>query len=413
MPSARHRLEKLGLDASSRILLLLHDGELADVKALAESVGAQVVESTAPEASLEWDVLVTTARYAKSERLGRAREKSVRVAVLDRNSRTLRTLMKRAGVDLVVRRPVHPSALRLLLVHSLYRGPERRSRRVAVGAPVRYRAGLLRREAVLADLSLRGCLLLTRHGVRVGQRVVVWIPDPATDGSTFALRGAVARRISDGELGFGVDFGRVAKGIVPHLKSAVVAHLDGPAAGSRELVSPAFARAEALPAATPMPDAGSTQPVVYADTGSVRREVVRAHRDFAAGIAPFSGEGEGEERRRVARHVYPGRRVVALGDQAARVLIGRDLSVGGMRVDRAADLEPGQVLHLAVHVSAGETPLVVCAEIVRDDGEHGFALRFRDLSTSAERYLAKMVGSLPILEDGQDVVTSELVDRDA
>ena len=202
----------MDLDATSRILLLLHDGELADVKALAESVGAQVVESTVPDPSVEWDVLVTTARYAKSERLGRAREKSVRVAVLDRNSRTLRTLMKRSGVDLVVRRPVHPSALRLLLVHSLYRGPERRSRRVAVGAPVRYRAGLRKREAVLADLSLRGCLLLTRHGVRVGQTIVVWVPDPATDGSSFAVRGVVARRLTGDEAGFGVDFGSVAKG---------------------------------------------------------------------------------------------------------------------------------------------------------------------------------------------------------
>jgi hypothetical protein len=56
------------------------------------------------------------------------------------------------------------------------------------------------------------------------------------------------------------------------------------------------------------------------------------------------------------------------------VLIGRDLSVGGMRVDRAPNLEAGQVLQLAIHVTAGETPLVERAEI-RATTER-FALRF-------------------------------------
>jgi hypothetical protein len=416
--SARHGWGDVGFDASSRILLLFHDGELADVKTLAESVGAQVLEATVPDASIEWDVLVTTARYAKSDGLGRAREKSVRIAVLDRNSRTLRTLMRRSGIDLVVRRPVHPTALRLLLVHSLYRGPERRSRRVAVGAPVRFRAGLRKREAVLADLSLRGCLLLTRHHVRIGQGIVVWIPDPATDGRSFTVRGAIVRMLAgdSGENGFGVDFGKVARDVVPQLKAAVAAHLDGPAAGVRELVSPAIARA-ASQDATP-PDAGSTQPITYKDSGSVRRELVRAPADFGGGLeAEPASEAEGDERRRASRHAYAGRRVVALGEQAARVLIGRDLSVGGMRVERAPNLEPGQVLQLAIHVSAGETPLVVRAEVVRDDGERGFALRFCDLSSSAERYLGKMVGALPVLEDGAErgdgLVVSEIIDRDA
>ncbi len=410
--------------AESRTLLLLHDGELADVKSLAETIGALVVETVAPGERLEWDVLVTTPRYAKSEHLAGARSKAVRIAVLDRNSRTLRTLLRRSGVDLVVRRPVHPAALRLVLVHALYRGPERRTRRVAVGAPVRFRLGLLKRDGMLADLSLRGCLLLSRHGVRVGQGVVVWVPDPATDGRSFALRGSIVRTMTTerGERGFGVDFGKVAKGLVPQLKAAVVAHLDGPAAGSRELVSPAIARAQAAAPEEAPQDAGSTQPVMYSAGGSVRREVVRAHADYQESTtsdAPAETNdateaADTDERRRAARYAYAGRRVVALGEQAARVLIGRDLSVGGMRVDRAPNLAPGQVLQLAIHVTAGETPLVVRAEVVRDDGERGFALRFSNLGAPAERYLAKMVGSLPVLEegsgDGCGLVVSEIID---
>ena len=48
----------------------------------------------------------------------------------------------------MVRRPFHPAALRALVVHSLYRGPEkRRSPRVNVGAPVRVKLGWRHREA--------------------------------------------------------------------------------------------------------------------------------------------------------------------------------------------------------------------------------------------------------------------------
>jgi len=417
----------VGLDASGRTLLMIHDGELADVKAIAESIGVRIIDGIATGATPEWDVLVTSARYAKSEHLAGARPNAVRVAVLDRNSRTLRTLLRRSGVDLVVRRPVHPAALRLLLVHALYRGPERRTRRVAVGAPVRFRLGLLKRDATLADLSMRGCLLLSRHNARVGQRVVVWVPDPATDGRSFALRGAVVRTMTtdSGERGFGVDFGKVAKEFASQLKAAVAAHLDGPAAESKELVSPAIARAQAAPPGMPAPDAGTTQPVACDATGSAVREVVRAPDAVDGGPASDSACGTGDavespdadERRRAERHAYPGRRVVALGGQAARVLIGRDLSVGGMRVDRAPNLQPGQVLQLAIHVTAGETPLVVHAEILRDDGERGFALRFRNLSTPAERYLAKMVSSLPVLEVGDEpgrgLVVSEIIDPPA
>jgi hypothetical protein len=415
----------VNLKDESRTLLLLHDGELADVRSLAETIGARVVETVATGERLEWDVLVTTPRHAKSEHLASARAKAVRIAVLDRNSRTLRTLLRRSGVDLVVRRPVHPSALRLVLLHALYRGPERRTRRVAVGAPVRFRLGLLKRDGMLADLSMRGCLLLSRHGVRVGQRVVVWVPDPATDGRSFAVRGSVVRTTTTdrGERGFGVDFGKVDKTLVSQLKAAVTAHLDGPAAGSKEVVSPAIARAHAEAPVATTTDAGSTQPITYSAAGSVRREVVRAPSEFqhfeavaqVAGAPEPTESADTEERRRDARHAYPGRRVVALGEQAARVLIGRDLSVGGMRVDRAPNLEPGHVLQLAIHVTAGETPLVVRAEILRDDGERGFALRFCDLSAPAERYLAKMVGSLPVLEEGGDggggLVVSEIIER--
>jgi hypothetical protein len=345
----------------------------------------------------------------------------VRIAVLDRNMRSLRSVVRRAGADLVVRRPVHPTAFRLLLLHSLYRGPERRSRRVAVGAPIRFRVGILRRDGVLADLSLRGCQILSRHKARAGQTVVVWMPDPASTGRTFALRGSVIRTLvaESGERGFGVEFGKLAPHVSAQLKAAVQAYLEGPAAGTypgpdpnatqplAAITATVAALAIEPPAAEPAPDPNATTSSGYSVAGAQRREVVRAHADFDQGVVGQSAETD--ERRLALRREYAGRRVVALGEEAARVLIGRDLSVGGMRVERAPNLAVGQRFQIAIHVAPGQTPLVVNAEIIRDDGMRGFAVRFADVDETSARYLGKMVDSLPVLADGQGVVVSEIV----
>jgi hypothetical protein len=124
------------------------------------------------------------------------------------------------------------------------------------------------------------------------------------------------------------------------------------------------------------------------------------------------------ERRIQDRHTIT-RRIIALGDEAARVLIGRDLSAGGMRIDSTPGLAMGDRLKVAVHVRPDGQPLVVSAEIVRDDGPEGMALRFVDLSPAAHTHLEEMVGALPsIIEsngsrDGAGVVISELVGRRA
>jgi hypothetical protein len=408
----------VAFDAADRVVLLLHDGELADVRAMAEAIGAQVVERRGGEAAPEWDVLVVSSRYARDDLLRGGREKSVRIAVLDRHARSLRSLVRRAGVDLVVRRPVHPTALRLLLLHALYRGPERRSRRVAVGAGVRFRIGLLRRRAgVLADLSMRGCQILSPQPVRVGQNIVVWIPDAANEGRSFAVRGVVVRTLEtpSGERGFGVDFGKVGKSVAPLLKASVTAHVEGPTvcAPGLDVTQPLLGPpAAAAPAdAESSNDPGETTANGYRVGGSGRRERVRAPIDFVGGIGGATGDGA--DRRGAARHSYVGRRVVALDEEAARVLIGRDLSVGGMRVDHAPNLAVGQRLQIAIHVAAGQTPLVVQAEIVRDDGSRGFAMRFVDLDDAASRYLGKMVDSLPVVGSaGRGVVVTEIVRSD-
>jgi hypothetical protein len=124
------------------------------------------------------------------------------------------------------------------------------------------------------------------------------------------------------------------------------------------------------------------------------------------------------ERRLEDRHTLS-RRVIALGDEAARVIIGRDLSVGGMRIDSTPGLALGDRLKVAVHIRSDGQPLVVSTEIVRDDGPEGMALRFVDLSPAVHAYLEEMVGTLPSIvesngsKEGAGVVVSEVVGRRA
>lgn len=90
-------------------------------------------------------------------------------------------------------------------------------------------------------------------------------------------------------------------------------------------------------------------------------------------------EAWGGERRTDARRAY-GHRVIALAEDATRVLLGRDISLGGMRVDPNPELGPGDRLRLAIHVRARSEPLVVSARVIRDDGEQGLVLEFQSLS---------------------------------
>ena len=62
---------------------------------------------------------------------------------------------------------------------------------------------------------------------------------------------------------------------------------------------------------------------------------------------------------------------------------------------------------------------MVSAEIARDDGPEGMALRFVDLGAEASAYLEEMVSALPTIiesdnsKEGTGVVVSEVVGRRA
>ena len=84
------------------------------------------------------------------------------------------------------------------------------------------------------------------------------------------------------------------------------------------------------------------------------------------------------------------------------MLMGRDLSRGGMRVDPNPLLAVGMKLQLAVHAETREMPLILNAVVDRDDGERGLVLRFCDLSAELSRYLDYVIHALPLVIDDDD-----------
>ena len=96
------------------------------------------------------------------------------------------------------------------------------------------------------------------------------------------------------------------------------------------------------------------------------------------------------------------------------MLLGREISIGGMRVDRDALLRVGQDVRLALHVATLDAPLVVTARVHRDEGPRGMVLRFHALSPDDTRHLTSLLDALPAIEPGASgeagVVVSEILE---
>lgn len=368
-------------------ILLLHDNELNDIRGLLSEFSIPFVERngdpTSVDARTEWGLIISSQKRIGSFEKAETTQQARRIAVIDNDSRTLRAMLKRLGVDFVVPRPVHTAALRLLILHCIYRGPERRNKvRVSVGAKIQVRSGLRWRDAVLADLSLHGARLVCEKSVRAGAKLKLHFPSETGNAKGFSLPARSLRTAPATDPGQGHIVAVAFQGLSPaqgqRLRKVFETYQDGPA----RLVG----------------TAGQTQRT-----------------------AAISEDSEQPAERRSSRRVEYDKHIVTVDDEATRVLLCRDISVGGMRVNPNETLVPGDGLLVAVHIRSRTEPLVVNARVARDDGENGLVLEFHDLSKESADYLTKMVNLLPMLgvksESGEDgetgLIISEIVERRA
>jgi hypothetical protein len=265
-------------------------------------------------------------------------------------------------------------------LHILYRGPEkRRLPRASIGAPVRYRAGWRQQSAVLADLSLGGCRLLTQRPAQPGKSFTLLLPSELAGGRGLSLKARALRTdLAEGQplgtMALIARFERPRASALEKLKAVLAAHASGPATLDSATAAQAASSAPARTAAEPPHPAAPARPIP---------------------VAP-APHGTSRDRRSETRHAIDPV-VVRLRDEAARVLLGHDISVGGMRVCPSEQLGVGLTPRIAIHVNGIDTPLVVTAQVHRDDGRQGLALRFVNLSRETADGLARVLEKLPAL----------------
>src|SRR5262249_32414869 len=164
-------------------VLLDDDGELDEVRRVLVSLGIEYAETRAgaPRAR----VIVSNGRRRDAE-LRVSPDAGLRrfhVAVVEKLTRMQRRGPRREprGLAFLFERPADPPALRLVLLHALSTGPERRrAPRVAMSVAVRVRTGVLARAATLVELSEGGCRLATGRSLGARPRLEIVLPAEAT-----------------------------------------------------------------------------------------------------------------------------------------------------------------------------------------------------------------------------------------
>jgi len=403
-------------------VLLLDDGELDDVQEMLERIkapfgrvrGGAIVPNTPPPTSL----LISTPRRIDMVRETRANEVEgegpVRIVVVDGDSTTLRAKLREIGFDYLVRRPVHAEALRLLLLHCLYTGEERRREpRVPMGSAVSFRTGLLPRRAILVDLSSGGCRLHSSYRIEADKSVRIQIPKAAGTTETLTLGGRVVRVEWDDRLGEeGLYCAAIAfENMENEARRELEWILEERAKGPATMEDPGLDDLE-VDDEQDSPEAASIFDEIGEDAsieidvrmqpeGKLGSETASDDASVETPDESTEASPDHEERRGSPRGSYD-RKVPAFGSQALRMLFGRDLSAGGMRIERYPELEIGDRLHLAIYGDPREEPFLVWATVHRDDGEDGMALSFDEPHPMVAEQLEKVVASLPSVESLHD-----------
>lgn len=303
--------------------------------------------------------------------------------------------LQEAGANYIIHLPIHRSVLRLLLLRLLYRGPEKRqAARTAIGLGVRYQAGPRQRKAILADLSSDGCSLISQYGARAGIGIAIELEHESLQRDTpLVLNGKIVRSITqdcvdgDREIVIAVQFDPLPEADRTALDQLLQHYVDAPAIWNAE-----FRESQ--------PDSVSHNWGPMPPPAKLSFDDVDDH--------PLN------ERRQDKRAAYE-HKVTALTKEASRILMARDLSSRGMRLQPHAELAQGDKFQIALHGSSLDQPLIVNAEIIRDDGPNGLAVIFKDLAPSVLEKLELLIHDLPSIESVEaeslvDTMFAEMID---
>jgi hypothetical protein len=373
-------------------VLVLDDGELDHFQIALRRLGVdfdrRVAGRSGVAIEMPRDILLTTWRRAlKMPRLQMAPgevAEPVRVCVHGQDFLPLRKRLRDEGFHFLVHSLVHPESLRLFLLQLLYRGVERRGgARLPVVCETTCEVGSERVEVNLIDLSLSAARLLSPCEVPADLEMTLHLPPQLSGGKRIGISGRSIRCVpfeDESSLSgfcFLVGF--------TDLDASTRSHLEGCLAGSH--LGSQFTPLESPPIRVREGEAGFA-----INGGEDMRRDVRV--EYARAVPTLS----------------------SIGNSGADVVLGSDLSLQGIRLAPHEGLAVGSRLTLALHGSSGGAPLLLEADVVRDDGDRGLGLRFVLLSPADRDELAMLIAELKPIEslrdlEGEPLVVSQVISR--
>ncbi len=362
-------------------MLLLDDGELDHVHRMLKRLGADYVRLQNRQirqyVEKPRDLLISSCeRTLEMPHL----ESSIPldpiwVCVHGQDFLPLRQRLRELGVHFLVHAALDQDSLRLFLLQLLYNGPNRRKElRLPLGD--RIQCGAVDAElepGKLVDLTSEMCRISSLGAIEPGTAIRIVLPEALGGKEKFELQGLVIRCAETesrlGEPAYSI-LARFCN-LDTEAQAQVEKLVRGEQIGTR--VTP-LAERQPVEDQVPTPEPGAPG-----------QEPPTQEEGAPASFSP-----------RRPRWEY-GRRVDVLDFDdmdASQTALGRDLSIGGVRIVEHSGLEVGQEVTLALYGGRREEPVVVEATVSRDDGESGLALIFNQVSDSQKRALEKLCSGL-------------------
>jgi len=359
--------------------LLAYDGNtLDDIYELLEELGAQPRRAhvRGPDRLSEWKEAPKLLLVDASDALtldvpsSADRQGVLRVAVASSQSEILANLLRRLGYQYLVRRPLHRDAIEILMRNLLHKGQSRRaSPRVVLGIDANLQTNNWgwNQPCSLLDLSRGGCLLSSSRRISLRKKVRLVVGSEATGGEELSLTGHVIRRREDDASG--------------NWQIALRFHPPADVQGAQ--IGRLLQRTTVGPKKTYKPTTLQTV-AAFADRLS----------SFGRKRVPLPGHTDRrrDRRSRLDRHVC---KMDESGTRVTALLTGYDLTCRGMRVQPHPELELGTYFTVSLHDEARKRPVEIAAEVVRNDGADGLALRFVDLDAELTARIEALVAALP------------------
>jgi len=352
-------------------------------------------------------LLVVSAEIAMSDPIPVDTDLLVGIAVCGDISETVRSQIRQQGFRYLLRSHLHPEALRLLLRYAIYGERDRRGRvRHPVGCEVSWRAGWKRNRGRLLDISRGGCCLLVKNSPKVGASIAIKIPAETVGGKALKLRGKVLRSTPNAAHHGNerTALGVILDDITPATRKVLVDLCERwsesppmlPLSERPRAATPVVeAHEEEILASEPQAEDSQTHVESLSETSAKDPTATELQDPSSELQDPSSATAQRSTRRGVFEQ-----EIVQIDDDArvVQALLGRDLSIDGIRVVRQLGLAPGNKLRLALFDTPQQEPLILSAEVSRDDGGSGLFLHFVDLSAEMAARVEAIVSQLPAIE---------------